>query len=335
MKYLIIAVLALSLVVPVFAATTTLIPVADSAVFALSPGSNYGSNSTSYWGYYNGGQRTLVRWDLTALAGETVAAAEVTFYLNQNNYGTGQMQGRVLEATWAEMSVTWTNQPPHDTTGPGLMLNQSWVSGTGSHTLDLTAEALPIIQDWIDTPGNNFGLILLKSPESGNVPRCYPRTREYSGTYSVRLVLDHLNPTPSAFNLLTPADGTTIPVWDKGNLGNEAAIKVQPVSDGKATEDVDFTWEVSTTPGPGDISYDWECDDDPAFGSPDHTATVTAATHTETFTVTEDETWYWRVTAIEDEYSTEIVCNDDFSFDFDWESNVESASLGTIKAEFK
>jgi hypothetical protein len=344
-KYLIITVLALSLVVPVFAATTTFIPIADSAVFELSPGSNYGGNSTSYWGYYNGGQRTLVEYDLSSIAGDIVVGAELTFYLNQNNTGSAQMQSRKLEATWAEMSVTWTNQPTHDTTGAGLMLDQPWVSGTGAHTLDLTAEALPIIQDWIDTPANNFGMILLKDPESGNVPRCYPRTKEYSGNYSVRLVLDHhADTTPTAFNLLTPTDGTTIPVWDRSDPGNgevsltdsKSATKVQPVSRDKATVDVDFTWEASTTAGSGDITYDWECDDDPAFGSPDHTATGLASeAHTENFTVTEDETWYWRVTATEDEYNFETVCDDDFSFDFDWELGVESASLGEIKVNFK
>ena len=101
------------------------------------------------------------------------------------------MQARMVEATWAEMSVTWNTQPTHDTTGDGLMLDQPWVSGDGSHTLGLTAEALPIIQDWIDNSGNNYGLILLKDPESDNEPRCYPFMKEEYGEPGVQLTLEH------------------------------------------------------------------------------------------------------------------------------------------------
>ncbi|MCP4228655.1 MAG: hypothetical protein GY771_00715, partial [bacterium] len=145
----------------------------------------------------------------------------------------------------------------------------------------------------------------------------------------------------SEFNLLTPADGATIDCQDKGNSGNETAalnsgmsIAVEPTN-GKASVDVDFTWEAPDNMGPGTVTYDWICDDDAGFGSPDHTASgLTSPDHTENFTVTEDETWYWRVTAIEDEYSGERDCNDDFEFNFD-HTAVEGASLGEIKAEFK
>jgi len=209
MKHLLLVALVCALAVPAFATTTTLDPVADSPVIANIADSNFGSQAYGYWGYWSvGGMRTLVLYDCTALADEVVSAAEITFALYVNNEGSAQMQARKLEATWDEMVVTWNSQPAHDTTGAGLMLDQSWVSGLGPHTLALTAEALPIIQDWIDTPANNFGLILLKDPETGDVPRCYPWMKEQGGEAGVQLTLEH----------------TTLVGIESASLGNIKAV---------------------------------------------------------------------------------------------------------------
>jgi len=192
MKHLLIVVLALYLFVPAFATTTTLDPIADTGIFENAGTTNYGGDDRGFWGFWNGGaQRSLNSWDCTSLEGEAVSAAEITFTLKQNNFGSGQMQARKVEATWDEMTVTWNTQPAHDTTGAGLMLDQSWVTGLGPHTLALTAEALPIIQDWIDNSANNFGLILLKDPETGDVPRCYPWMKEHPSYPGIQLTLEH------------------------------------------------------------------------------------------------------------------------------------------------
>jgi hypothetical protein len=90
-------------------------------------------------------------------------------------------------ADWQEMSVTWATQPAHDDAeATGRMLDIDWVSGLGPHTVDMTAVAVTVVQDWVDNPSTNYGLICKKDPETGDVPRCYPYMKEGSGGTGIR-----------------------------------------------------------------------------------------------------------------------------------------------------
>ncbi len=164
------------------AAEVTLNPTADSPVFGRSgyENSNYGRQTYGYWGYWYGGQRTLCQYDCTSITG-AVSSAQLIFRLMQNNYGTGKMWSCKLLGSWSETTVTWANQPNHDATTAGRLLDIDWVSGLGPHTVDCTSAAVTIIQGWVNSPSTNYGMILKKDPETGTVPRCYPYMRE-SGT---------------------------------------------------------------------------------------------------------------------------------------------------------
>ncbi len=163
------------------AAEVALKPAADSPIWEGSANSNYGSNTYGYWGWYNGCQRTLVRYDCTSITG-AVSSAKLTFQLMQNNYGTGKMWACKVLESWAENTVTYTNQPKHDDAEASRLLDIDWVSSTGPNTVDCTTAAVAIIQGWVDSPSTNYGMLCKKNPESGTVPRCYPYMKESSYT---------------------------------------------------------------------------------------------------------------------------------------------------------
>jgi hypothetical protein len=166
-------------IVSAVAAEVTLNPVADSPIFGRSGYTtrNYGSQSYGFWGYWYGGQRTLVRYDCTSVTG-AVTSAQLIVRFMQNNYGTGKMWSCKVNAAWVESTVTWANQPTHDSSTSGRLLDINWVSGLGPHTMNCTSAAVTIIQGWVNTPATNYGMILKKDPELGTVPRCYPYMRE-------------------------------------------------------------------------------------------------------------------------------------------------------------
>ena len=171
--------------------TIVLDPIADSPLFGYSPDSNFGSQDYGYWGYYNGGLRSLIQYDLSSLTGSTVISAQLSweYYLNYGS-GANMWACKVTGGAWDEMSVTWNTQPAYDETADGRLLDIPWNTGSGIVTYDCTAEALPIIQDWIDNPSYNYGMLLRKDPESGNEPRCYPFMREASNQ-AVQLIIEY------------------------------------------------------------------------------------------------------------------------------------------------
>ena len=177
------------------AAEITLNPTADAPVFAHPSyiNRNMGSQTYGYWGFYNYPFRTFCKYDCSSVSG-TVTKVELQFRLMQNNYATGKMWACKVNASWTETGVTWSNQPAHDdNAATGRMLDIDWVSGNGPHKVAMTSVANTIVQGWATTPATNYGLVLKKNPESGNVPRCYPYMKE-SGT-GVQLIVTY---TPSA-----------------------------------------------------------------------------------------------------------------------------------------
>jgi hypothetical protein len=182
----------------VSAAEVELKPAADSPIWEGSPGSNYGSSTYGYWGWFNGCQRTLVRWDCSAVTG-TVSSAKLKFELRQNNYGTGKMWACKVNASWVESTATWNNQPAHDDAVASRLLDIDWVTGLGPFNVDCTSAAVAIIQAWISTPATNYGVILKKNPESGTVPRCYPYMKESSYTPFTLVVTYTVSVAPTSF----------------------------------------------------------------------------------------------------------------------------------------
>ena len=180
------------------AAEVSLKPAADAPLWQGAPTRNFGSQTYGYWGWYNGGQRTLVRWDCSTVTG-AVTSAKLSFQLYRNFPGTGKMWACKVTESWVESTATWNNQPKHDDAAASRLLDIDWVSGTGPHTKDCTAAAVAIIQGWVNTPATNFGVMLKKNPESGVLPRCYPYMKESTYTPPTLIVTFATSVAPTSF----------------------------------------------------------------------------------------------------------------------------------------
>jgi hypothetical protein len=190
-KFCIVTILVLVGASNLAADTAYLTPIADSPLFELMASTNYGGQTYGYWGYYNGGQRTLLLYDLSSVSGVVTGAQLSWEYYSTNYPGAASMLACVVTGgSWDEYAVTWTSQPAHDDSPAGRLLDIPWDTGSGIVTYDCTAEALTIIQDWVDNPGTNYGMLLKKDPESGNTPRCYPYMKE-SANQPVTLIVEY------------------------------------------------------------------------------------------------------------------------------------------------
>lgn len=190
-KYLFILCLVICSASIIYADTAVLDPISDSPLFEYMPNNNYGTQYYGYWGYYNGGQRTLLVYDLSSING-MVTGAQLSWEYH-NNFGSGADMWACLVTggTWDEYTVTWNNQPAHDDSESSRLLDIPWDTSSGIVTHDCTAYAVSIIQDWVDTPSTNYGMLLKKSPESSNEPRCYPYMRE-SSYQPVQLIVEYV-----------------------------------------------------------------------------------------------------------------------------------------------
>lgn len=161
------------------AAELTFNPTGDAPVFAHPTyiNRNMGTQTYGYWGFYNYPFRTFCQYNVSSVAG-AVTKVELNFSLMQNNYATGKMWACKVTGSWSESTVTWSNQPTHDDSAAGRLLDIDWVSGNGPHRVTCTSAANTIVQGWVSSPSTNYGLVLKKNPETGNVPRCYPYMRE-------------------------------------------------------------------------------------------------------------------------------------------------------------
>lgn len=175
---------------------------------------------------------------------------------------------------------------------------------------------------------------------------CYNEGNLYEDLAVVYVGVDGLYPNP--FDLLLPADGSTIQVPDgKGTTSEAASLGGGQDHVGyKGSVDVTFEWENNGLVMMEDswemVEFELLIDDDPGFGSPDYDIpgiTGENPSYMQTISVTEDTTFYWRVIAsfiaFDGDFST--TCNDDFSFTLDVTPyvNVQPASLGVIRAMFE
>ena len=190
-KYFLVFCLLISSVSYIYADFVILEPVADSPLFGYSPDSNYGSQIYGYWGYYNGGQRTILLYDLSSINGVIVGAQLSWEFHNNVGSGADMWACLVTGGSWDEYAVTWNNQPAHDDSESSRLLDILWDTSSGIVTHDCTAYAVSIIQNWVDNPSTNYGMLLKKNPESGNLPRCYPFMRE-SANQPVQLIVEYI-----------------------------------------------------------------------------------------------------------------------------------------------
>ena len=131
-------------------------PIQDSYVYQYSPNSNYGAEGDLfiYSNYfdYNTIARSLIEFDLTSIApGTGIQSALLNIYMFNQAGSDFAIEICEVDDPWNEMTVTWNNQPVHDTDFIAAIL--PYQGYTWWH-FDITALA----QFWVDNPGLNHGL---------------------------------------------------------------------------------------------------------------------------------------------------------------------------------
>lgn len=152
---------------------------------------------------------------------------------------------------------------------------------------------------------------------------------------------DVLYATPTVFTLTQPQNGAIIPVFKGTGEADLERVEAQGVPENSYKDDVSvlFQWNVSSIPLYTNYYplYTLEIDNNSDFSSVEVTINSISATSYEyTFSVYTDETWYWRVTAVNPHYTTLITpCDQPFHFTFNYNLNVQPSSLGKVKACFQ
>jgi hypothetical protein len=161
----------------------------DSYVRQDSAGSNYGGTTTMIVrSSNNANRRALVQFSLAGIpAGSTINSATLELY------ATGADINRTLgvhhaTASWAEGTVTWTNQPAFDgspdaTTAMG--------TSTGWKIWDVAA----VVQDWIDGTYSNYGWVVKDTVDNSGTTDTWTFATKENGTTTRRPIL-RVNYTP-------------------------------------------------------------------------------------------------------------------------------------------
>lgn len=114
--------------------------------------------------------RGLIRWDVSSIpAGSTVTSATLT--VSVENSAPGETYEIVeLLRSWNETQATWNLAAPGSSWGsPGAssvsdrgseVLGTMSRGSTGTYTVSLNGAGIAVVQDWVDTPSSNHGLMI-------------------------------------------------------------------------------------------------------------------------------------------------------------------------------
>jgi hypothetical protein len=172
--------------VVVFAAlgwTQSFYPTQDAYISQGNPGTNYGTQGwlITYGNPWSLVYRTLMQFDLSCIPpGTPISSATVNLYMwDQAGTDFSVDIHRVL-ASWTETGVTWSNQPSFNAAVEASLPYQ------GYNWWHFTITAL--IQDWVNNPGSNCGMILRNNPEvpgdnAGRFAKFYSRDTTINRPY--------------------------------------------------------------------------------------------------------------------------------------------------------
>lgn len=123
----------------------------------------------------NGGaisnHRSLIQFDFTSIPpGSIVASATLHLFYNPTSSNasgfhsnlSGSNDSYIMKITspWDEHTVTWNNQPSVTS------VNEAYLSTSISNTQDYLVNVTAIVQDFIDNPSQNYGMMIKLATES-------------------------------------------------------------------------------------------------------------------------------------------------------------------------
>ena len=245
------------------AATVSLSPVADTALFQNSPNNNLGSETDFPAGSTGRGSRSrgLIRFDITGQipADATVTSSTLTLKVVKTPSGAVSSTfgvHRLLKA-WTEGTksgntgqsataneTTWNNRlaPSTPWSVPGASAPTDYsstesaalsIAGIGSYTFSSTSAMVSDVQFWLDNSESNFGWILISQSESTS------RTAKRFGAREV---------SSNAASLVVAFTSSSIPTYPVtlGKLG-EGSISIDPLKERYESEEVVTVTAASAT----------------------------------------------------------------------------------------
>lgn len=199
----------------------------DTSLSENAPTTLHGSNATLYadGDEPSGSGRdisALIRWELSSIPSGSIIDA-VTVTVRVNNATTNTYPLYALTRDWSEGSATW--QKATSTTGwevagakgvsdrNGTVLGSLTASGTGTYSITFNSAGLARVQQWVDTPASNFGIILASTSNTDGVDLA---SREASTvSYRPKLSVTYRPPGGAGDPILLAAG-------DIGNCGTSA-----------------------------------------------------------------------------------------------------------------
>jgi len=189
--------------------SVTLHPVADARISTQSPTSNFGVFADMVIGTQGSTagtprNRGLIKFDLTGQIppSSEIKSVALTFTVAMVPLGgvNSIFELRRIRKQWNESEATWNNRT---TSGPWsspggaapddlstTISATTLVGGLGRYTLGSTTNLIADVQAWVDTPGTNFGWIVLTQSE--NVAKTARRvTSREGGANGPTLVIEY------------------------------------------------------------------------------------------------------------------------------------------------
>jgi hypothetical protein len=197
--------------------TVTNFPVADTGLQKANPTLNFGSSLDLVSGGLgsNSGfdvRRILLKFDFSGQIPPQAVINSATLTVNVIDHLPGGGTGpdstfglrRVLQ-DWSETEATWNNwsslnawnSPGAAGAGDSISAASStvFVSGLGSYVFPSTAALVADAQDWVASPGTNFGWLLMNESEAPQTARHFASREDPVNTPYI--VVDYSLPPPA------------------------------------------------------------------------------------------------------------------------------------------
>jgi len=199
---------------------------ADAQVTSVHPSTNYGALSNLYVG---GGATSLLQFDLGALPAGTgaaqIARATLRLYANRVDVA-GSVSVQAVNAAWMESGVTFASMP-----GLAPVVESFSV---GQPEQYVTADVTALVQQWVASPGSNFGLAL----SSGNANAVFD-SKENDDTAH-----------PAVLEIALVNSGATGPKGDAGVPGAAGAQGPQGIQGPRGLDGQQGVAGAQGSPGP-------------------------------------------------------------------------------------
>ena len=112
--------------------------------------------------------RNLLKFDLTSIpVGTTVQSAQLQLFSDPantsgefSNSGSNSFYIQKVTQAWTASTVTWNNQPASTTTG------RVTVGSSTSAIENITVNVTALVQDMVNNPASNYGLLLRLATET-------------------------------------------------------------------------------------------------------------------------------------------------------------------------